>query len=91
MNNELKQQLLKLTIEEILELIISEPKQEASPWGRFTIGKLDASINTITNVGHQIVEFSVDIPKGTLCHIKKIEDVESCLKEINAIITKYQK
>ena len=91
MNNELKEQLLKLTIKEILELISKEPRPKTNPRGRYTIGKLDASVNSITDASRTIVEYSVDIPEGTLCHIKRIEDIESCIKELNIVITKYQK
>ncbi len=90
MDNELKSRILGLTLGEILELM-TEKSNKKQPWSRLTIGKLDADIYAITNVNRTLVEFSVNVPSGVLCNIKKIEDVESCLKEINSIIAKYQK
>ena len=91
MDAELKSKLLELTIGEVLSIINQPSKQVAPSWSRYTIGKLDAYLTPVTNSRGYAIEYSLHLPDGILCNIKEIDDVENCIKEINAIIMKYQK
>jgi len=91
MDAELKSKLLELTIGEVLGIINQPSKPVGTSWSRYTIGKLDAFFTPVTNSRGKVIEYSLHLPEGILCNIIKIEDLENCIKEINAIITKYQK
>jgi hypothetical protein len=91
MDSELKSKLMELTVGEVLELFSITPKQKVQPWNRYTIGKLDASLTTISDSRNNIIEYRIIVPEGILCHIKSKDSAESCIKEINIIINKYQK
>jgi hypothetical protein len=107
MNNDFKNQLLNLTIQELFDLIknkaeISNPLPIYSDVTtlRYTLGKLDATTREVIKTvewGKErkpmnvVAEYEIVLSSGTLCFIKEKNDIELLLKELNLVIAKFQK
>ena len=102
MNAEIKEQLLKLTLQDIVELVQEKKMMESkavNPNNRRTLGKIEVVIRpvTFTPTTNNIAEFEIVLPNnnvlmriGTAAPVER-ENVEKCIKELNDIIFKYQK
>ena len=95
MTPELKEQLSNLTLNEVLELLKNNKQSLSNDvtnhYKRHTLGRLDIFANSIAGPNRNIIEYSINVPEGILCYIKNSDNIEPFVKELNAIISKYQK
>jgi hypothetical protein len=106
MKAEIKEQLLKLTLQDIVELVQEKKMVESKaihPNDRRTLGKVEVVIRAVECVrpskpeSKYVAEFEIVLPgDNVLMRIDKVfsndrENVEKCIKELNDIINKYQK
>jgi len=106
MNDEIKEQLLKLTLQDIVELVQEKKMMESKaihPNNRRTLGKVEVVIRAVECVrpskpeSKYVAEFEIVLPdNNVLMRIDRAfpnerENVEKCIKELNDIINKYQK
>ena len=96
MNTEIKEQLLNLTIKDIVDLIkkdtVESEKKIVKYVGNRTLGKLDVFISSNSNyTGNKVYDYNIHVPEGILCYIEDMNKLTEFLKELNAVITKYQK
>jgi hypothetical protein len=99
MNPDIKEQLLKLTLQDILQLLQEKNTIESkniNPNVRRTLGKIEVIIRSVTySPGNKnIAEYELVLPGDHV--LMRIDNnlsnnVEQCIKELNEVIHKYQK
>jgi len=96
--DELKKELLKIPIEELVKIYeVEKARRKRDAEKRYTLGRLDVMIATsATNKSNEVIEYILTVPEGVLCYVKAhgrplSQTVEKMLSEINELINKYQR
>lgn len=99
MNPDIKEQLLKLTLKDLLQLVHGKDSLENKnihPNNRRTLGKIEVVIRSVpySPENKNIAEYELVLPDNhVLMRINSnlYNNVEMCIKELNEVIYKYQK
>lgn len=102
MNPEIKEQLLKLTLQDIVNIVQEKKTAESKtihPNDRRTLGRVEVIIRPVkyTPESKHIAEFEIVLPGNNILmrvdsnFSSDRENVEKCIKELNNVINKYQK